>query len=415
VDFQIMPGAGFILAINLFVAGLFAVAFFLVSANNKADQVARWFAIAYLFGVGYFVFEFVLPLQETPQLATFGGFAAFLAALTAGTIGVARRYGGPFPGTLIGVTFTLSLFSGYFYTVLPRGTLLTMMLYQAPYAVQQIICAYIIWRSRSRGKMDQGLMLIFVLSAAQFLSKPFLANLTDGPGATAQDYIATTYALYSQTAGAVLSVGTGLLMLTILVRDLLEQVTVRSETDPLSGLLNRRGFDERAEPGLTGTSRGGIPASLVVADLDHFKSINDTFGHDAGDRVIRAFAQLLERSAPQRATLARMGGEEFAVFMPGQNLAGARLFAESVRAAFAALPVEGLPEGRRFTASFGVVESTGSESLSDLRRRADAALYAAKRDGRDRVCISGDRVSFDLMPSHPYPAAEPPGRKQMLH
>src|SRR5690606_19646518 len=125
-----------------------------------------------------------------------------------------------------------------------------------------------------------------------------------------------------------LSVGVGLLMLMLLVRDMLNDVTTRSETDPLSGLFNRRGFEDRAEPGLLAASRGGVPAALVAVDLDHFKQINDTYGHEAGDRVIRGFAQLLKSTAPSRATIGRMGGEEFAVFLPGTNAIAARLFAE---------------------------------------------------------------------------------------
>src|SRR5690606_1230940 len=123
----------------------------------------------------------------------------------------------------------------------------------------------------------------------QFAAKPFVAMLTGGPGESSQHYIGTTYALFSQTAGAVLTVATGLLILMVLVRDLLLDAAQRSETDALSGLLNRRGFEDRVEPGLEAARRGGVPASLIACDLDHFKSINDTWGHEVGDRVIRGF------------------------------------------------------------------------------------------------------------------------------
>ena len=98
-----------------------------------------------------------------------------------------------------------------------------------------------------------------------------------------------------------------------------------------------------------------------------------------------------------------MGGEEFSVFLSGTNAAGARLFAEGVRTAFAGTPITGLPDWKRCTASFGVAEWHADESVSDLRRRADAALYAAKRSGRDRVCMA--EPALDAMPMHPYPKA----------
>ena len=186
-------------------------------------------------------------------------------------------------------------------------------------------------------------------------------------------------------------------MLMLLVRDMLVEITARSETDPLSSVYNRRGFEERAAPGL---QQASVPAALVLADLDAFKAINDNYGHDTGDQVIIAFAALLRDTAPPKAVVGRLGGEEFGVFLPGANLAVARLLAETLRTGFAAQPVAGLPPFVRCTASFGVAERMDGESLSGLRRRADAALYTAKRDGRDRVAVAGDPHA-DAMPAHP--------------
>ena len=355
-----MSGAGFILAINLFVAGLFAVAFGLVAIYNRTDRVARWFALAYVFGALYLVFEFVLPTQEAPRLVYIGGFTAFLGAVTAVTIGIAKRYELPVPWMLLAVVCGLTVGANYAAFDLGRDSLLRMMTYQAPYAFMQGLGAVLILRSRRRHAMDLALLVMFSFSALQFLSKPFLALATGGPGASPQQYISSDYALYSQSLGAVLSVGIGLLMLMLLVRDMLAEITAKSETDTLSGLYNRRGFDERTD---SAVHRGGVPASLVVCDLDHFKQVNDTYGHDAGDRVIEAFAGVLREAAPERAIAARWGGEEFIVFLPGTNLGTARLFAESVRTAFAALPIAGVPAGTRFTASFGVAEHQGLPAI----------------------------------------------------
>ena len=408
-----MSGASFILAINLVVAGLFAVAFALVAATSKSDRVARWFALAYVFGIVYLLFEFVLPLQTAPQLAYAGGFTAFLGAVTAVTIGIARRYQHKLSWPLLGLTCAAAVAASWFSYDLGRDSILRMYLYQAPYALMQGLGALIIFRAKRRQAMDVALLVLFSLSAMHFLGKPLLALATGGSGATAQQYIGTNYALYSQSLGAVLQVGTGLLMLMLLVRDMLMEITAKSETDTLSGLYNRRGFDERAEPGLAAARKTGQPASLVVCDLDHFKRVNDTWGHDTGDRVIEAFAGILGGAAPQRATASRFGGEEFVVFLPGANLLGARLFAESVRSAFAALPIEGMAEPTRFSASFGVAECRPQEGLSDVRRRADAALYEAKKSGRNRVCISGHGGEDD-MPEHPLavpaPAKKMPAR-----
>lgn len=354
----------------------------------------------------------MLPFQVDAKLTGFLAFTSFLAALTTVTVGIAKRYKVQTPWALLGIACAAFLAINWFAFDLPRDSFLRMMLYQLPYATMQAICAGVIVTSRRRQPMDIGLLILFFLSALQFLSKPFVAQLTGGPGGSAQEYIGTNYALYSQSFGAVLSVGIGLLMLMLLVRDMLEAVTMRSETDPLSGLFNRRGFEDRVEPALAAAARNGVPAALVTCDLDHFKAVNDTWGHLTGDKVIQCFASVVRSTVPPRAICARMGGEEFAVFLPGANLAAARLYAESLRAAFATLSVEGTPEKTRFTASFGVAESGVAESLSDLRRRADMALYSAKRNGRDRVAVAGD-PGIDQMPTHPL-SAEPPRRRAGL-
>jgi diguanylate cyclase (GGDEF)-like protein len=128
--------------------------------------------------------------------------------------------------------------------------------------------------------------------------------------------------------------------------------------------------------------------SLVIADLDHFKGVNDSFGHACGDRVIEAFAGFLREAAGQDHVAGRIGGEEFAILLPGANLMAARVLAEGTRSAFSALPIGGLPADHRCTASFGVAELGSGEDFGQLMRRADQALYEAKKSGRDRVCLS---------------------------
>ncbi len=252
----------------------------------------------------------------------------------------------------------------------------------------QAISAGLIWRAASRDRLDRALMALFGLSALQFLSKPFLAHIFGGWGARPQEYINSNYALFSQSMGTVFAMAIALLLIVILVRDVLADATQKSETDTLSGLLNRRGFEERADRALRDAERQGVPLSLVICDLDHFKSVNDSFGHASGDAVIVTFARFLRTAVALHYAAGRIGGEEFAIVLPGTNIVAARLFAEGARSAFAGLPVDGLPDDKRFTASFGVAELAPGERIADLMQRADAALYEAKKSGRDCVRVS---------------------------
>ncbi|TIS06246.1 MAG: GGDEF domain-containing protein, partial [Mesorhizobium sp.] len=165
------------------------------------------------------------------------------------------------------------------------------------------------------------LMLVLAASALQFASKPFIAGALGGWGANPQSYVQTGYALVSQSLGTVFGLALALLALAILVRDVLAEAMSKSETDTLSRLLNRGGFERHAELALRDAVRRGVPVALVIADLDHFKRINDSYGHACGDRVIETFAGLLREAAAEHHVAGRIGGEEFAIILPGTNLA----------------------------------------------------------------------------------------------
>ncbi|MGZ4277450.1 MAG: diguanylate cyclase [Solirubrobacteraceae bacterium] len=162
-----------------------------------------------------------------------------------------------------------------------------------------------------------------------------------------------------------------------------------AEHDPLTGLRNRRDFEQRIED-----ARARGPMALIVCDLDHFKRINDSLGHEGGDAVLRRFAAVLRRTMRQQDTPTRLGGEEFAIVLPGTDADGALAAAErlrrSVRDAFAEfeLPV---------SVSVGVVASTDEiDSAPELMRAANRALYAAKRLGRDR-CVFYEHATIALL------------------
>ncbi|UDL87562.1 GGDEF domain-containing protein [Mesorhizobium sp. PAMC28654] len=384
-----MGSADYILAINLVVAGLLAAAFMTIAVHDVGRVSARWLAFGYVLGMAYFAIEFSIPSFDNARPVVVAAFAAFLGATIAFNGGLAHKYGvsPPWPQMLL-FLFAATV-AVYFVQDLPRQSFIRMMAYQFPYAVMQFVGLGIVWSSRQRrDRLDHILMAVLAASALQFLSKPFIAHALGGWGANPQVYLQSSYALVSQSLGTMFGLAIALLILVILVRDLLAEVMSKSETDTLSRLLNRGGFERHAELALCGAARQGIPVALVIADLDHFKSINDSFGHASGDRVIEAFAGFLRDAAADHHVAGRIGGEEFAIILPGTNMAAARLFAEGTRSAFGALPVDGLPSEHRCTASFGVAELHVGEGFADLMRRADEALYQAKNGGRDCVRIS---------------------------
>jgi diguanylate cyclase (GGDEF)-like protein len=305
----------------------------------------------------------------------------------------------PVPKIMMGIVFAASIAACYATIGMPRQSFMRMLVYQSPYFIMQAIAIGLVVQARQRTALDNVLVALLTASSLQFLSKPFLFKILGGTGDSPDRYLATQYALFSQSMGTIFAIAVALMLLVILVRDVLADANTRSETDMLSGLLNRGGFEARAAEALRGANRLGVPVSLVISDLDHFKSINDNFGHAAGDAVIVTFAGFLRSAMAEHHVAGRIGGEEFAVLLPGTNLVAARLFAEGARNAFASLSVEGMPATKRFTASFGVAEAAAGETIGDLMERADKALYLAKNSGRDCVKIAsrstGRRVGDD--------------------
>ncbi len=391
-----MSGATFILAINLAVAGLFASAFVAVAIYDRTHMAARWCALSFVFGMLDFLAEFAVPLAGGAHFMVLIAYAAFMAALIALNTGLARFYERPVPWKSMLVIFAAGLATQALTADMARESLVRMTLYQAPYAALQAVSAYIVLCGKWRSWRDRALSMMLVVTAIHYLAKPFVARATGGMGQGPADYLSTVYAMFSQSLGTVLGITVALTLLSIMVRELLARIAEESETDKLSGLLNRRGFENSREAVMREQVAKPVPVSLVICDLDDFKSVNDGHGHAAGDAVIAAFGALLEQSVGEQHYAARIGGEEFAILLPGCNLVTAWLVAENVRSAFAALTVEDMTGELRCTASFGVAEHIAGESASDMQRRADEALYAAKRSGKDRVVIAR---SIDGLPA----------------
>ena len=169
-----------------------------------------------------------------------------------------------------------------------------------------------------------------------------------------------------------------------------ELLTAMATLDSLTGLPNRRYFWEQAEMMLRRAIRYEKNFSLVMFDLDHFKRVNDTYGHDAGDKVLQMAGQKAKQALRETDIIGRVGGEEFAVAMPETDLDAARLAAERLRQELMKTEVT-TSDGEivKITASLGIAQlDSRNVSLDDLMKRADEALYEAKRTGRNRVVVS---------------------------
>jgi diguanylate cyclase (GGDEF)-like protein len=169
-----------------------------------------------------------------------------------------------------------------------------------------------------------------------------------------------------------------------------QQLTAEARTDALTGLRNRRAMEEAAGAEVKRGARTGAALSVIICDIDHFKQVNDRYGHDVGDQVIRVVADVLKGIARESDALGRWGGEEFLAILPDTEENAAAMVAERMRLAVEAAK---MPMDRRVTMSFGVAGLTpgGSDPArwQEAVRRADDAMYRAKDAGRNRVMFAG--------------------------
>jgi diguanylate cyclase (GGDEF)-like protein len=195
------------------------------------------------------------------------------------------------------------------------------------------------------------------------------------------------------TVGTVLAAGILVAMLKRRVETLVERLSESAKTDPLTGLLNRRGFEEYFEYELERARRGSGRLALVLLDLDYFKVVNDRYGHAVGDEVLERLGAVLMSVKRQIDAAARIGGEEFAVLLPESDTDGAYVVCERIRRrvseTFAEADIPGIDgPGLPLTVSLGIASfPNGGTSQPELLSSADRALYDAKRQGRDRTVV----------------------------
>lgn len=252
--------------------------------------------------------------------------------------------------------------------------------------------------SRRRSAVDFAIIAIVSIQAVDFLVRPNLTLMFERT-IPAEVYRESVY--YSliglvlgvkSVAGAMVLIGATIVEWTTSLRE-------SSSRDALTGLDNRASFEQTMRSLLPRAQTEGRSLSLVVADIDHFKQVNDIWGHQTGDQAISGFGALIQKMVRGCDTAGRIGGEEFCIAVWNcPNEPAARL-AERIRVAFAELEHEGLNDDIRLTASFGVATAREGESYERLFARADSALYQAKSGGRNRVENAEDRRQDSAAPS----------------
>lgn len=359
---------------------IFAVSFLLAWWRERKQQYLLFFAVSCsLFCLGTSSQLFAVPPGDGPNAVV----SAFLytSSVLALSIGLLRRSGKrlPVPGYLAGLV-SVVVGIAYFYYI-DRQLLVRIYILNFGLGLVLSGTAWKLRHLRSGRASERFLFWILLAFAIHFFPRTIFTVGSNAPAAQGFGFSAFWLAL--QFSLAIMGVALALALLAVAIGDTIEVLRRERATDPLTGLLNRRGFDECVISHLQTPNMR--PISLVVADIDHFKNINDAFGHQVGDNVLAGFGRLLLESLGQAGVCGRLGGEEFVVLMPNCGGPAAQVVAERLRCEMRENEFDGLRGSRRVTISLGVAEARPRESIAELIARADTALYAAKRAGRDCV------------------------------
>ena len=246
------------------------------------------------------------------------------------------------------------------------------------------IGAWILRNNTNKNLIERILFWTILLTAIQFWVRPII-SLAIETNIQPDEYRQTTYWVVLNFTTALFSVLVALALIAASARDVMSDVIKDTSFDHLTGLKIRRVFDEDARKMINDHASRNVPLSLILLDVDHFKEINDTYGHPCGDQVLSTLGNVLKQSIRETDVAGRVGGEEFCILLSNTDGKASQVFAEGLRLKLPTIRLSCLPSSNSISASFGVVSYKKGDSLDELYKRADKALYQAKESGRNCV------------------------------
>ena len=375
----------FILPVTLTILG---VAFLLLW--RWGSPAAFWWGVGYLLGASVFVVA-VLPEVGKASWPNIVADVFYTSSIACYSQALVTQYG--VSSSIRTRMAIIALFGcgSAFSTLILRSFPVQLALGDLS-ALVLLGQALFLVRRRMKHSIDKALGALLAIMIVDAITRGSTVYLTAPESAA--DFLESEYGVFYQTTSAIFGIILALLAFAVVMIEVLARYRSAADTDPLTGLLNRRGFESALLQCSSGKPADGC---VLTCDIDLFKTVNDQFGHAAGDRAIVALAETLRRNLPSGAVVARFGGEEFVAYLPGGNGADAYHHAEAIRTGFAALDWAVLIGRDQLTASFGIDAVRAADfSVHDALSRADAGLYSAKRSGRN--CT---RTALSVVPAPP--------------
>ncbi|WP_447760156.1 GGDEF domain-containing protein [Sphingopyxis panaciterrae] len=378
-----MYGQIFISLLNPGIGLLFAIAFFLLWLNHRERYVA-YAAWAYVATAAAFLIQDlapVLPMELQRLPANFG----FLLTGMLFAAAIIKRYALPVPWRAMAVTTAVSMAFFTWFLLFQPSIAARIYSISLGAGIIALMVVRALWPLERPYFIDKVLFWVASLSALNLIIRPLVILYLGGGFDNYVGFQQSVYWTTVQFSQAMVSIVAAISLMVAVAIDMLGDLRRQVNDDELSGLLNRRGFEAAAGKALRRCADEGRSAALLIADLDHFKKVNDTYGHAVGDAIITAFGAHVRAAGPPGMIAGRIGGEEFALLLPGAGIDAARQLAETVRIGLAPACGDRIPATLCPTTSIGLTIGAPGTGLSALMHEADQALYEAKRTGRDCV------------------------------
>jgi len=369
---------------------MMSLIFFLIWKTLGEKPYAFSWAIGFLAATAHWFISLVPDWFPTYEMYWLTISALALVAVTLGLRGHRQRTECAFvPKELW--PFAVAVFAGVVWTTLvDRHVGISTALVPVAVAVSLFLSALAIIKHREKSRPAEiaAAITIALFGLTQFVA----AALTLMQGALGNEVYSALYIQFSFLTLPAAYTGMVVFIVAMLASDLLEQLKEIAIQDQLTGVLNRRGVGEQGARAYATARRMDRPVAVIMSDIDRFKNINDKFGHAAGDLALIHFADILKINRRADDILARVGGEEFALILPGTKLKDAMQIADNLCLRLESSPFEVDEVSHVMTASFGVACLSSKDTcLSDVIVRADRALYRSKRAGRNRVDLESSQ------------------------
>jgi len=368
------------------ILALFALVFGILYFSVKSQKFSGWVGLAYIAAfIGYMLSSMRTP--TTPMGLIFFSTIMFWLFSLAITRAIYIRCGATFPVKTVGFGLAIATVCLIWLSFLAPEIYARTLLVNSGAGLLLSLSLWPLWKAGTK-LIDGALFGVIATVAATFVIRVVTINIVLGHPLTEQSFTESTYVWLFQLTNGIAALSLAIVLLFAAGHDMVLHFHAQSNRDPLTDLLNRRGlkglFAARADE-----KQGSIfVRTIILFDIDHFKQVNDQYGHAAGDRVLKRIAETALDLSREYGQVARTGGEEFAILTKWMPVETAQLLAHNICDSLRFVAHPELESQHKVTASFGLAILNDTDSLHDAMDRADKALYHAKRNGRNQVALA---------------------------